>query len=150
MSSYRMNRTSEDIKRELTAILRTVKDPRVTGLFSIVRVEVSSDLSYAKIYVSSMDGLEAAKTAVKACPRRAVISAMSSGLPCACAMCPSCASLRTIPLLTALISRRPSTIWKRKATDATGNDFRRAQLEGNESRPFVLQRTGRERGYRSP
>ena len=65
MSSYRMNRTSEDIKRELTAILRTVKDPRVTGLVSIVRVEVSSDLSYAKIYVSSMDGLEAAKTAVK-------------------------------------------------------------------------------------
>ena len=41
MSSYRMDRTSEDIKRELTAILRTVKDPRVTGLVSIVRVEVS-------------------------------------------------------------------------------------------------------------
>ena len=36
MSSYRMDRTSEDIKRELTAILRTVKDPRVTGLVSIV------------------------------------------------------------------------------------------------------------------
>ena len=64
MSSYRMDRTSEDIKRELTAILRTVKDPRVTGLVSIVRVEVSSDLSYAKIHISSMDGLEAAKTAV--------------------------------------------------------------------------------------
>ena len=65
MSSYRMDRTSEDIKRELTAILRTVKDPRVTGLVSIVRVEVSSDLSYAKIHISSMDGLEAAKTVVK-------------------------------------------------------------------------------------
>ena len=65
MSSYRMDRTSEDIRRELTAILRTVKDPRVSGLVSIVRVEVSSDLSYAKIYISSMDGLDAAKTAVK-------------------------------------------------------------------------------------
>lgn len=65
MASYRMDRTSEDIMRELTAILRTVKDPRVTGLVSIVRVEVTSDLSYAKVYVSSMDGLDAAKTAVK-------------------------------------------------------------------------------------
>ncbi len=65
MASYRMDRTSEDILRELTAILRTVKDPRVTGLVSIVRVEVTSDLSYAKVYVSSMDGFDAAKTAVK-------------------------------------------------------------------------------------
>ena len=65
MSSYRMDRTSEDIKRELTAILRTVKDPRVTGLVSIVRVEVTSDMSYAKVYVSAMEGLEAAKAAVK-------------------------------------------------------------------------------------
>ena len=37
----------------------------MSGLVSIVRVEVSSDLSYAKIYISSMDGLDAAKTAVK-------------------------------------------------------------------------------------
>ena len=65
MASYRLDRTNEDILRELTAILRTVKDPRVTGLVSIVRVEVTNDLSYAKVYVSSMDGMEAAKSAVK-------------------------------------------------------------------------------------
>ena len=65
MPSYRMDRTGEDIMRELTAILRTVKDPRVTGLISIVRVDVTRDLSYATVYVSAMDGLEAAKTAVK-------------------------------------------------------------------------------------
>lgn len=70
MSSYRLDRTSEDIRRELTAILRTVKDPRVsrpaeTGMLSIVRVEVSRDMSYATAYISSMDGLEAAKAAVK-------------------------------------------------------------------------------------
>lgn len=65
MASYRINRTSEDIKRELTAILRTVKDPRVTGLVSIVRVDVAKDLSVAKVYVSSMDGFEAAQSAVK-------------------------------------------------------------------------------------
>ena len=66
MPSYRMDRTSEDILRELTAILRTVKDPRVTGsLLSIVRVDVSRDLSYATVYVSSMNGMDAAKEAVK-------------------------------------------------------------------------------------
>jgi ribosome-binding factor A len=65
MPNYRMDRTGEDIMRELTAILRTVKDPRVTGLISIVRVDVTRDLSYATVYVSAMDGLDAAKTAVK-------------------------------------------------------------------------------------
>lgn len=64
MASHRMNRVSEDIARELTAILRTVKDPRVTGLVSIVRADVTNDLSYATVYISSMDGMEAAKQAV--------------------------------------------------------------------------------------
>ena len=65
MSSYRLDRTSEDIMRELTAILRHVKDPRVSGMLSIVRVEVTNDMSYAKVYISAMEGLEAAKSAVK-------------------------------------------------------------------------------------
>ena len=65
MSSYRMDRTGEDIMRELTAILRTVKDPRVTGLISIVRVDVTRDLSYATVHISAMDGLDAAKAAIK-------------------------------------------------------------------------------------
>lgn len=66
MAGYRMDRTGEDIMRELTAILRTVKDPRVTaGLISIVRVDVTRDLSYATVYISAMDGLNAARAAVK-------------------------------------------------------------------------------------
>lgn len=66
MPNYRMDRTGEDIMRELTAILRTVKDPRVTGsMISIVRVDVTRDLSYATIYISSMSGIDAAKDAVK-------------------------------------------------------------------------------------
>ena len=65
MSSYRLDRTSEDILRELTAILRTVKDPRVSGMLSIVRVEVTNDMSYAKVYVSAIEGLESARQAVR-------------------------------------------------------------------------------------
>ena len=66
MPNYRLDRTSEDIMRELTAILRRVKDPRVTGsMLSIVRVDVSRDLSYATVFVSSMNGMDAAREAVK-------------------------------------------------------------------------------------
>lgn len=56
MPGYRMDRLTEDIKRELTDILRTVKDPRISGLISVVKVSVSSDLSYAKVYVSVIGG----------------------------------------------------------------------------------------------
>lgn len=66
MPSYKIDRVTEDVKRELTAILREVKDPRVSGCFlSIVRVEVTNDLSYCTVYVSTMEGLEQTKTAVK-------------------------------------------------------------------------------------
>lgn len=62
MPGYHMNRLTEDIHRELTDILRGLKDPRITGLVSVARVEVSSDLSYAKVHVSSIGG-DAVETA---------------------------------------------------------------------------------------
>ena len=65
MAGYRVDRITEDIKRELIAILREVKDPRVSGMLSIVKVEVSNDLSYCKVYVSAVEGLEVAKDSVK-------------------------------------------------------------------------------------
>ena len=65
MAGHRIDRTTEDIKRELTDIMRSLKDPRVTGMLSIVRAEVSNDLSHAKIYVSAMEGQESAKRAVE-------------------------------------------------------------------------------------
>ena len=65
MPSHRMGRTTEDIRRELTAIFRELKDPRVQGLISIVRVDVSSDLSYCTVYISAMEGMEHAKQATQ-------------------------------------------------------------------------------------
>jgi ribosome-binding factor A len=65
MASHRIGRTTEDIKRELTAIFRELKDPRIKGLISIVRVEVTSDLSYCTVYVSAMEGIEQSKRAVE-------------------------------------------------------------------------------------
>lgn len=64
MGSFRSDRAEEDVRRELTDILRVLKDPRITGLISIVRVELARDLSYCTVYVSSIDGKEAAQNAV--------------------------------------------------------------------------------------
>ena len=66
MASHRIERTTADIKRELTAIFRELKDPRVTQAFlSIVRVEVTNDLSYCTVKISAMEGLDRAREAVK-------------------------------------------------------------------------------------
>lgn len=66
MAGYRKDRVSEDIKREIVALVRELKDPRVKDkMLTVVRVDVSSDLSFAKVYVSSLTGLEDAGEAVK-------------------------------------------------------------------------------------
>ena len=65
MASYKTDRLQEDIRRELTDILRLLKDPRIHGMISIVRVELAKDQSSAKVYVSSMDGIGGAKEAVE-------------------------------------------------------------------------------------
>ncbi len=66
MAGHRIERTTEDIKRELTAIFRELKDPRVNQVFlSIVRVEVTNDLSYCTVYVSAIEGLDRAKDAAR-------------------------------------------------------------------------------------
>lgn len=67
MGTYKTNRTAEDIKREIAAIVRELKDPRISDhLISVARAEVSSDLSYVKVYVSAVEGIEVAKGATKA------------------------------------------------------------------------------------
>ncbi len=66
MAGHRLGRITEDIHRELTAVFREVKDPRVQqGLISIVRVDMTNDLSYCTVYISAMQGLEQAKVAEK-------------------------------------------------------------------------------------
>lgn len=66
MAGFHVDRISEDIKREIVSLMRELKDPRVKDkLLTVVNVTVSSDLSYAKVYISAMDGIESAKTACK-------------------------------------------------------------------------------------
>ena len=63
-TSQRARRVGDEIQRELAEILRDeVKDPRV-GRVTITAVEVTSDLSHAKVFVTHLAGREHAAEAV--------------------------------------------------------------------------------------
>lgn len=66
MAGFKINRVTSDIKFALAELLRSVKDPRVSQMLSIVKVDVSGDMSYATIYVSALEGDEATEQSVKA------------------------------------------------------------------------------------
>lgn len=57
MAKYRQGRINEEMQKELTSILRRVKDPRVSDAFiSITAADCTADLKYAKIYYSALRG----------------------------------------------------------------------------------------------
>ena len=65
MASFKVGRLSEDMKRELSALLRELKDPRISPMLSIIRCEVSGDCSHCKVHVSALEGEEATVESVK-------------------------------------------------------------------------------------
>ena len=65
MASNRIARINEEIQKELSALLRIVKDPRVQNtMISITHVETTPDLRYTKVYVSFLEE-DRAKEAMK-------------------------------------------------------------------------------------
>ena len=65
MASNRILLINEEIQKELSSLLRTVKDPRVQDtMISITRVETTPDLRYTKVYVSFLQE-EKSKEAMK-------------------------------------------------------------------------------------
>jgi ribosome-binding factor A len=53
MAFERISRISEEFKREISEIIKNdIKDPRIADFTSIMSVEVTRDLRYAKVYVS--------------------------------------------------------------------------------------------------
>ena len=55
MASSRIGRINEEIMRELSTSIRSLKDPRVQGMITITAVDPASDLRTAKVYVSVYD-----------------------------------------------------------------------------------------------
>ncbi len=65
MASKRIHSINDEIQKELSNLLRTVKDPRVQDvMISITRVETTPDLRYTKVYVSFLQ-TEKAQEAMK-------------------------------------------------------------------------------------
>ncbi len=72
MGQYRIQRLNDQLRDEISQLILRgdVKDPRVSTFLSVNRVEVTNDLSWAKVYVSTflpdnqlkkgVDGLNAA------------------------------------------------------------------------------------------
>ena len=70
MASNRIATINQEIQKELSSLLRTVKDPRVQDtMISITRVETTPDLRFTKVYVSFLqneraaDGMKGLKSA---------------------------------------------------------------------------------------
>lgn len=66
MSKIRVGRVGEQIKKELSQILQTeLKDPRI-GFVTVTGVEVTNDLSQAKVYLSVLGSEEQKEETLKA------------------------------------------------------------------------------------
>ena len=55
----RMIRINDELARELANIIRTeVKDPRVSSMTSVIKVETTADLKYCKVFISVLGNEE--------------------------------------------------------------------------------------------
>lgn len=65
MAKDRISKINEEVRRELSNIVRELKDTRIPMMTSIVTVRVTNDLSYAKVYVSVMGDEGVQKKAIE-------------------------------------------------------------------------------------
>ncbi|MBR6812163.1 MAG: 30S ribosome-binding factor RbfA [Oscillospiraceae bacterium] len=55
MAGNRLNRINEEVYRELCALMREVKDPRIGSMVTVMSAEVSADQRWCKVFVSIFD-----------------------------------------------------------------------------------------------
>lgn len=66
MANFRSGRVGEQMKKELSQLIQTgVKDPRI-GFVTVTGVDVTNDLSQAKVYLSVMGDEEQKEQTIKA------------------------------------------------------------------------------------
>lgn len=70
MSSFRIDRISEEVRHAVDAIIREMNDPRIQGTYAVTRADVTRDLRYAKVYVSVLEE-EKAEDMIKALKKAA-------------------------------------------------------------------------------
>ena len=95
MASNRISRINEELQRELSALIRSLKDPRVQqSMVSVTKVEATGDLRYAKVYISAGGSSRDSSPPAASCAGR-------SPRGSSCVTPPSWSSWRTIPSPTA-------------------------------------------------
>lgn len=55
MSQVRTERVNEEMKKVVSSIIFEMKDPRISQMTSIVNMDVTPDLKYAKVHISVYD-----------------------------------------------------------------------------------------------
>ncbi len=65
MAKERINKINEEVLRELSQVIRELKDSRIPMLTSVVAVDVTNDLSYAKAYISVFGDEDTQKKAIE-------------------------------------------------------------------------------------
>ena len=66
MAGHRLNIINADAQKELAQIVRTLKDPRIPLMTSVMSVRVTEDLKFAKVYISVLGDEQVKKDAIKA------------------------------------------------------------------------------------
>jgi ribosome-binding factor A len=62
----RINRISEEMKKELSSIIQNeLKDPRIPQMISVLSADVTKDLRYAKVFISILGSEEEKKHALE-------------------------------------------------------------------------------------
>lgn len=65
MAQNRINKINEQLMREISSIIRELKDRRIPVMTSVVYVSATNDLRYAKVRVSVMGNDETKKRALE-------------------------------------------------------------------------------------
>jgi len=65
MGDHKSEKINHEVLRELAEVVRSLKDPRISPMASVVRVSVTNDLRYAKAYVSVLGGPEDMEGTIK-------------------------------------------------------------------------------------
>ncbi len=71
MAFSRIDRVSEEVKRELSAIIRELKDPRINEFTSVTGVKITNDFKFAKAYISVIGDEQSAKDTLQGLNRAA-------------------------------------------------------------------------------
>lgn len=67
MAKYRGNRINEEMRKEISSIIQNdIKDPRLTAMISVTKVDVTKDLRYAKVYISLFGNEDSKKSTLDA------------------------------------------------------------------------------------